>query len=132
VNPAALFRDTLICAAERAMNTVIFQNADGASIASLVLSNPVAPERHCIFINMCFTSAVFESRESQVLLPDRPTEYACRYLAAEQGCEISFENQNGWRIEVMLDDDAEGEWAAEKDGERVEGFAFALPAACPL
>jgi hypothetical protein len=111
------------------MNTVIFQTANGASIASLVMSNPAAPQRHCLFINMCSTAAVFESRESQVLLPARPTEYACRYLEADDGCEISFENQNGWRIKVMLDDEAEGEWTAEKAGERLEGFAFALPTA---
>jgi hypothetical protein len=70
-------------------------NTNGASTASLVLSNPAAPQRHCVFINMCFTSAIFQSRESQGPAARPPTEYACRYLAADDGREIAFDNQNG-------------------------------------
>ena len=108
------------------MNSVVFQNHDSTPIAALVLSAPVAPERTCVFINMCFTVELFQSRESEILLPDRPTEYRCRYVEAGDGYEISFENQNGWRITVALDDEAEGQWSAEKDGERIEGFALGL------
>ena len=108
------------------MHTVVFQNHEGAPIAMLGLSAPVAPERNCIFINMCFTVELFRSRESEILLPDRPTEYRCRYVEAGDGYEISFENQNGWRITVALDDEAEGEWSAERGGERIGGLAQGL------
>ena len=108
------------------MNSVVFQNHEGMPIAMLALSAPVAPERFCIFMNMCVTPELFQSRESEILLPDRPTEYRCRYLEAGDGYEISFANQNGWRIIVALDDEAEGQWSAEKDGERIEGFAQGL------
>jgi hypothetical protein len=108
------------------MNSIVFQNREGVPIAMLGLSAPVAPERDCIFVNMCVTPELFQSRESEVLLPDRPTEYRCRYVEAGDGYEISFENQNGWHIKITLDDEAEGEWSAEKDGERVEGFASGL------
>jgi hypothetical protein len=114
------------------MNSVVFQNREGTPIAMLGLSAPAAPERFCIFMNMCFTVEAFQSRESEILLPDRPTEYRCRYNAADDGVEITFENQNGWRITVTLDDEAEGAWSAEKDGERVEGFAQGLASdSCP-
>jgi len=108
------------------MNSVVFQNHEGMPIAMLGLAAPVAPERFCIFTNMCFTAELFQSRESQVLLPDRPTEYRCRYAEASDGYEITFENQNGWRITVALDDEVEGQWSAEKDGERIEGLARGL------
>jgi len=108
------------------MNSVVFQNREGMPIAMLGLAAPVAPERFCIFTNMCFTAELFQSRESQVLLPDRPTEYRCRYAEASDGYEITFENQNGWRITVALDDEVEGQWSAEKDGERIEGLARGL------
>ena len=80
------------------MNSVLFQNHEGTPIASLVMSAPVAPERTCVFINMCFTVDLFQSRESEILLPGRPTEYFCRYDQAGDGFTIAFENQNGWRI----------------------------------
>jgi len=108
------------------MNNVVFQNHEGTPIAMLGLPAPVAPERFCIFMNMCVTAELFRSRASEILLPDRPTEYRCRYVEAGDGYEISFENQNGWRITVGLDDEAEGQWSAEKDGERIEGFAQGL------
>ena len=108
------------------MNSVVFQNHEGMPIAMLGLAAPVAPERNCIFISMCVSTELFQSRESEVLLPDRPTEYRCRYVEAGDGYEISFENQNGWRITVALDDEAEGQWSAEKDGERIEGLAQGL------
>ena len=108
------------------MNSVIFQNHEGTPIASLVMSAPIAPKRTCVFINMCFTVELFQSRESEILLPDRPMEYRCRYVEAGDGYEISFENQNGWRITVALDDEAEGQWSAERDGERIEGLAQGL------
>jgi hypothetical protein len=113
------------------MNTVIFQNTEGAPIAMLGLSAPVAPERSCIFMNMCVTTELFQSRESEILLPDRPTEYSCRYDQAGDGFTIAFENQNGWRITVNLDDEAEGQWSAEKNGERIEGLAQGLTGSCP-
>jgi hypothetical protein len=105
------------------MHGVVFQNHEGMPIAMLGLAAPVAPERNCIFINMCFTAELYRSRESEVLLPDRPTEYRCRYVEVGDGYDITFENQNGWRITVALDDEAEGQWSAEKDGERIEGLA---------
>ena len=108
------------------MHSVVFQNHEGTPIASLVMSAPVAPQRTCVFINMCFTVELFQSRESEILLPDRPTEYSCRYDQAGDGFTIAFENQNGWRITVNLDDEAEGQWSAEKNGERIEGFALGL------
>jgi hypothetical protein len=108
------------------MHSVVFQNHEGMPIAMLGLSAPVAAERFCIFANMCVSAELFQSRESEILLPDRPTEYRCRYVEAGDGCEISFQNQNGWRITVALDDEAEGQWSAEKDGERVEGLAQGL------
>jgi hypothetical protein len=108
------------------MHSIVFQNHQGMPIAMLGLTAPVAPERFCIFTNMCSTTALFQSRESKMLLPDRPTEYRCRYVEAGDGYEISFENQNGWRIKVALDDEAEGRWSAEKDGERIEGLAQGL------
>jgi hypothetical protein len=107
------------------MNSVVFQNHEGTPIAMFGLS-AVEPERTCVFINMCFTVELFRSRESEVLLPDRPTEYRCRYVEADDGYEISFQNQNGWRITVALDDAAGGRWSAEKDGERIEGLALGL------
>jgi hypothetical protein len=108
------------------MNSVVFQNHEGMPIAMLGLSAPAAQERCCIFINMCVTAELLQGRESEILLPDRPTEYRCHYIEAGDGYEISFENQNGWRITVALDDEAEGQWSAEKDGERIEGFAQGL------
>jgi hypothetical protein len=108
------------------MHSVVFQNHEGMPIAMLGLAAPVAPARNCIFVNMCFTAELFQSRESEVLLPGRPTEYRCRYIEAGDGYEITFENQNGWRVTVALDDDAEGQWLAEKDGERIEGLAQGL------
>jgi hypothetical protein len=108
------------------MHSVVFQNHQGTPIAMLGLTAPVASERFCIFINMCSSAALFQSRESEILLPDRPTEYRCRYLEAGDGYVIWFENQNGWRIKVALDDEAEGRWSAEKDGERIEGLAQGL------
>jgi hypothetical protein len=114
------------------MHSVVFQNREGTPLAMLGLSDPIAPERFCLFMNLCRTVEAFRSRESEILLPDRPTEYRCRYVAADDGIEIAFENQNGWRITVTLDDEAEGQWSAEKDGERVEGFAHGLtPDGCP-
>ena len=108
------------------MHSVVFQNHQGMPIAVLGLAAPIAPERNCIFTNMCFTIELFHSRESEILLPDRPTEYRCRYIEAGNGYEISFQNQNGWHIKVALDDEAEGEWSAEKDGERIGGLAQGL------
>jgi len=108
------------------MNSVVFQDRDGTPIAMLALSSPTAPERDCIFMSICFTVEALQSRESEILLPDRPTEYRGRYDAADDGVEIRFENQNGWRITVTLDNEGEGEWSAEKNGERVEGFAHGL------
>jgi hypothetical protein len=116
----------LIHAAGVPMNSVVFQNHEGAPIASLIMSAPAAPARTCVFISMCFTAELFASRESEILLPDRPTEYSCRYDQAGDGFTIAFENQNGWRITVNLDDEAEGEWSAEKDGERIHGLAHGL------
>jgi hypothetical protein len=108
------------------MNSVVFQNHEGMPVAMLGLAAPVAPERFCIFMNMCVTAELFQSRESEVLLPDRPTEYRCHYVEAGDGYEISFRNQNGWHITVALDDEAEGQWSAEKDGVRIEGLAQGL------
>jgi hypothetical protein len=132
VEPAGLPARHIDRAAELPMNTVIFQNNDSASIASLAISEPVAPERFCVFITTCFSAEIFRSRESEILLPGRPTEYRCRYMETDEGCEIAFENQNGWCIKVTLDQEAEGEWSAEKNGERVQGFAFGLTLnSCP-
>ena len=43
-------------------------------------------------------------------------------------CTIRFDAYDYWRdpqvvVAVALDDEAEGQWSAEKDGERIEGLA---------
>jgi hypothetical protein len=55
------------------------------------------------------------SREGQVILPDRPTEYSCRYTSNADGTTVTFENQNGWRFMVKLGASDEGEWTATSE-----------------
>ena len=52
------------------------------------------------------TSAVFKSREGQIVFPDRPTEYPCSYSKRRDATSITFTNQNGWRFTVKIGKDA--------------------------
>ena len=106
------------------MNVIEFMTAAGAPLAMLALSMPAAPRRDCIFvIHPRINSAVFDSRESQVVFPDRPTEYPCSYTERPDGTEIAFTNQNGWRFSVRIASDNTGTWTARLDRETVSGRA---------
>lgn len=108
------------------MNAIIFANLAGIPIASLLMSAPATPDRSCTFVAAPVDRKVFDSREGQVLLPDRPSQYPCRYQADHRGIEVTFENQNGWRFQVKFGSDADGTWSAQKDGEQLEGLAHGL------
>ena len=108
------------------MHRVGFENHEGLPIAMLGLTEPVAAERVCMFASMWVTAELCQSRESESLLPERPTEDRGRDGEAGEGWVIAVQKQNGWHIMVALDDEAEGQWSAEKDGERVEGLAQGL------
>jgi hypothetical protein len=104
------------------MPTIIFHNSDGIPTAQLLVSAPAPTQRFCVFA-MIPIAAAYTSRAGEILLPDRPHEYACDYRENARRTEISFQNQSGWRIRTTLDAEGEGEWSAEKDGERLAGFA---------
>src|SRR5262245_51548944 len=106
------------------MNLIEFMTAAGAPIAMLGLSMPVAPQRDCIFmVHPRITPAVFDSRAGQIVFPDRPTEYPCSYTERQDGTEIAFTNQNGWRFSVRIARDNKGTWTASMDRETVSGRA---------
>ena len=106
------------------MNLIEFMTGAGAPLAMLGLSMPAAPQRDCIFmIHPRITSAVFDSREGQVIFPDRPTEYPCSYIERPDGTEIAFTNQNGWRFAVRIAADNKGTWTASMGRETVSGRA---------
>ncbi len=108
------------------MNAILFATGSGSPIAVLLMSTPAESVRDGVFNVVAYEQEAFESREGQVILPDRPTEYACRYAESGQGVSVAFENQDGWRFWVSLDQDRHGGWAAEKNGERLTGRALAL------
>jgi hypothetical protein len=116
------------------MNAILFATGAGSPIAVLLMSTPAEPVRDGVFNVVAYEPEAFESREGQVIgqgngqaiLPDRPAEYACCYSESGQGVSVAFENQDGWRFWVSLDNRRHGGWAAEKNGERLTGRALAL------
>ena len=108
------------------MHMIVFSTLVGAPLAMLGLSNPVAPQRDCIFvIHPQIQTATFESKEGKIIFPDKPTEYPCSYARSKTGTEIAFTNQNGWRFVVRLSRNNEGTWSASKDADSVSGRAVA-------
>jgi hypothetical protein len=108
------------------MNAILFATGSGSPIAVLLMSTPAEAVRDGVFNVVAYEEEAFESREGQVILPERPTEYACRYAESGQGVSVAFENQDGWRFWVSVDQNRRGGWAAEKNGERLTGRALAL------
>lgn len=107
------------------MNLIVFMTSSGTYLAMLLLSQPVAPQRDCVFtLHPGMTSAAFESREGQIVFPDRPTEYRCTYTERKDGAEIAFTNQNDWHFEVRVARGNKGSWTASKGDERVSGHAL--------
>jgi hypothetical protein len=98
----------------------------GAPIAILFLSTPATAARHCIFVTAARDSQAYNSREGEIILPDRPHEYPCRLTPDRSGTVVEFENQIGWRFNVRLDRDEDGEWTAVKGGAQLRGSARAL------
>src|SRR2546423_4911235 len=77
------------------MHMIVFSTLVGAPLAMLGLSSPETPQRSCVFVvHPQLTSATLNSREGQVVLPDRPTEYPCSYQTGKTGTVIAFTNQN--------------------------------------
>jgi hypothetical protein len=110
----------------REKNTIVFSTLAGAPIALLDLSTPATHQRDCIFVLFPqITTATFNSREGQVLLPDRPTEYPCSYSKGKKATVIAFKNQNGWQFVVRIDSENAGTWSASKDAETLSGVAIA-------
>jgi len=108
------------------MNMIVFNTLAGAPLAMLALSTPVQPQRDCVFVrHPQITSETFTSKEGQVVLPDRPTEYPCAYQQSRTGTDITFTNQNGWRFVVRIPRHDAGSWLATKDADTVSGSAFA-------
>jgi len=109
------------------MNAILFETSAGSPIAVLLMSTPTAPVRDGVFNMVVVDSETFDSREGQAILPEHPSEYACRYAEGGSGVSVAFENQNGWRFSVSLDPNRRhGDWLAEKDGEWITGQAVAL------
>ena len=109
------------------MHMIVFSTLVGAPLAMLGLSSPEVAQRSCIFIiHPQITSATYKGREGQIVLPDRPTEYPCRFQKSKSGTAITFTNQNGWRFVVRLARNNEGTWsAAKEDADSVSGRAVA-------
>jgi hypothetical protein len=112
------------------VNSILFSTAAGAPIAVLMLSQPGAAERTCVFVVAAQDIETFDSPEGQVLLPDPPVEYPCRVMARPEGVTIDFENQKGWRFEVRLDRNQQGHWTARKDDVLHTGEAASLTSLC--
>jgi hypothetical protein len=109
------------------VNTLLLSTLKGAPIAVLMLAQPGAPERDCIFVTAPHAALeTLKSDEGRALLPDRPTEYRCRYTSGPKGTEIAFENQLGWRFTVHLGRDEKGRWSGEKGGATLAGQAASL------
>ncbi|GLR87101.1 hypothetical protein [Bradyrhizobium iriomotense] len=107
------------------MNLIVFMTAAGSYLAMLGLSDPVAPQRHCIFIiHPLINKAAFQSKEGRIVFPDRPTEYPCAYTERKDGATIAFTNQNDWHFEVRVARGNQGSWTASKGDERVSGRAL--------
>jgi hypothetical protein len=105
------------------LNTVLFSTIKGAPIAFLLLSQPEAERRQCVFVVSARDVATYSSPEGRAILPDRPSEYPCTFRSSHSGTMIEFKNQIGWSFTVRLDTDDDGEWSASKDGERLSGLA---------
>lgn len=108
-------------------NAIILATKLGADIAALLLANPVAAERNCIFNIAVTDSATFNTVEAQVILPDRPTEYLCSFQSGANGTVVKFKNQNGWKFQIALDKSGSGNWTATKDNQSLSGKAHGLP-----
>ncbi len=109
------------------MNTLLFSTLKGAPIAVLMLAQPGAAERDCVFVTAPHAAVeTLKSDEGRALLPGRPTEYRCRTTSGRNGTEIVFENQDGWRFTVCLDRNEKGRWSGEKNGTRLAGQAASL------
>jgi hypothetical protein len=108
------------------MNLIVFNTLVGAPISMLLLSTPVAPQRSCVFtVHPQITTEVFKSREGQVLLPDRPTEYPCNYARGRKETVVEFTNQNGWHFVAKIGPGNEGTWAATKDAQTLNRTTLA-------
>jgi hypothetical protein len=114
------------------MHSILFSRSNGAPIAILGLSSPIAPTRNCIFVVAARDTETYNSPEGQVILPDRPHEYACRYAADDNGTAVDFDNQNGWHFRVELDSDDSGSWTATKGSDALRGTAISLSGACAV
>jgi hypothetical protein len=108
------------------MHSILFSTREGSPIAILGLSEQVAPVRDCIFVVAARDNETHNSREGEIVLPDRPTEYTCDFSSGPDGTMVAFANQNGWHFLVRLDAEEEGEWSATRDGETVSGHAMSL------
>ncbi len=109
------------------MNTLLFSTLKGAPIAVLMMAQPGAAERDCVFVTAPHAKVeTLQSAEGRALLPGRPAEYRCRHTSGRNGTEIVFENQLGWRFTVRLGRDEKGRWSGEKDGARLSGEAASL------
>lgn len=109
------------------MNTLLFSTLKGAPVAILMMAQPGAAERDCIFVTA--PNAAVETLQSDVgraLLPGRPTEYRCRTTKGPNGTTIAFENQDGWRFEVRLDRRESGSWSGHKGDSTLAGTAASL------
>jgi hypothetical protein len=112
---------------ENFVNTLLFSTLKGAPIAVLMMAQPGATERDCVFVTAPHAQVeTLKSDEGRALLPGKPTEYRCRYSTGRNGTEIVFENQLGWRFTVRLDRNEKGRWSGEKDGAKLSGQAASL------
>jgi hypothetical protein len=109
-----------------AMQTVLFSTQEGSPIAFLLLSQPTPPGRRCVFVTGARDAETFNSREAQILLSDRPTEYDCSITTGPDGTHLEFKNQNGWHFVVRLDRDRKGQWSGRKASEVLSGLALGL------
>jgi hypothetical protein len=105
------------------LDTVLFNTLKGAPIAFLLLSQPEAERRQCVFVVSARDVATYQSAEGRAILPDRPTEYPCTFQSSHSGTLIEFKNQIGWSFVIRLDEEDDGEWSASKDGQRLSGLA---------
>jgi hypothetical protein len=107
------------------LSAVLFSTLEGAPIAFLLLSQPEAEKRQCVFVVTAPDVETHESPEGRAILPDRPREYSCLFRSSRSGTVIQFKNQIGWSFTVRLNAHGNGSWSASKGGERLSGLATA-------